>query len=154
MKFNFNLQKVLEHRKTKEDIAQKDFQDAVNELQGHQKKLLELEHQSDEARVRAFRVQSDGGNAGPGLVQINDFLRNQKILIQMQHVRVTQQEKVVEEKRELLKQAAVETKVIATFKEKKFEEFKKKIEMDEQKEMDEQSVLRFQTEEKKAQKNG
>ena len=143
MKFKFNLQKVLEHRKVLENIVQKNFQDAIGILNELQAKLQEMETQSDEARVRAFTLQSEGGNAGAGLSQINDFLKNHKILIQMQVSKIRAQEKIVEEKRDLLRQAAVDTKVIATFKEKKFDEFKKKMDDEEQKEMDEQSVLRF-----------
>ena len=143
MKFKFTLQKVLEHRKVLENIVQKTFQDAVGVLNDLQNKLNEMETQSDDARVRAFTLQSEGGNAGASLSQINDFLKNHKVLMQMQLSKIQAQEKVVEEKRDLLRQAAVDTKVIATFKEKKFEEFKAKMDSDEQKEMDEQSVLRF-----------
>lgn len=143
MKFKFSLQKVLEHRKVLENIVQKNFQDAVGVLTELQKKIQEMETQSDEARVRAYTLQSDGGNAGPALSQINDFLNNHKLLMQMQLVKIQAQEKVVEEKRDLLRQAAVDTKVIASFKEKKFAEFKKHEESEEQKDMDEQSVLRF-----------
>src|SRR5437868_12287531 len=123
MKFKFSLQKVLEHRKVLANIAQKDFQDALSALLEMQKKLRHMESQSDDARVNAFQLQRDGGAAGPALEQISDFLNNQKILIEMQNARVAQQEKTVEEKRDLLRQAAVDTKVIATFKEKKFAEF-------------------------------
>jgi flagellar FliJ protein len=143
VKFKFSLQKVLEHRKIKENVVQKDFQDALADLVALENKLREMGEQADEARVRAFNLQSDGGNAGPGLSQINDFLRHQKVLVTMQQIKITQQQKFVEEKRDLLRQAAVDTKVIATFKEKKFEEFRSQVESEEQKEMDEQSVLRF-----------
>jgi len=149
MKFKFPLQKVLDHRKIKEDLAQKDFQDAMSELQGMQKKLTEMETQIRDAHLRAFRVQDAGGAAGPTLSQVDEFIRSQKVLIQKQRGKITVQEKVVEEKRDLLRQAVVDTKVIDKLKEKRFEEFKKKIDMDEQKEMDEQSILRFETLEKK-----
>jgi len=143
MKFKFSLQKVLEHRKVLENVVQKTFQDAAHLLTELQKKHNDMEVQSDDARVRAYTLQSEGGNAGPALSQINDFLKNQKILMQMQLTKIQAQEKVVEETRALLRQAAVDTKVIATFKEKKLEEFKQQVDRDEQKEMDEQSVLRF-----------
>lgn len=145
MKFKFPLQKVLDHRKIKENLAQKEFQDALNELHIQQKKLESLETALHEAHFRAGELQTQGGHQGPALSQINDFSRHQKILIQMQKVKVQQQEKLVEEKRDLLRLAAVETKIISKFKEKKFEEYKKGREIEDQKEMDEQSILRFET---------
>ena len=105
MKFKFTLQKVLEHRKVLENIVQKTFQDAVGVLTDLQNKLSEMESQSDDARVRAFTLQSEGGNAGASLSQINDFLKNHKVLMQMQLSKIQAQEKVVEEKRDLLRQA-------------------------------------------------
>ena len=44
MKFKFPLQKVLEHRKLKENLAQKDFQDVVVIL-NEQQAVLEKMHQ-------------------------------------------------------------------------------------------------------------
>jgi flagellar FliJ protein len=88
-------------------------------------------------------LQSQGGTQGPALSQINEFQKNQKILIQLQKTKILAQEKVVEGKRELLLQAAVETKTINKFKEKKFNEYREEREADEQKEMDEQNILRF-----------
>ncbi|RYZ83226.1 MAG: hypothetical protein EOP04_20385 [Proteobacteria bacterium] len=79
MKFKFGLQKVLEHRKVLENIVQKNFQDSVHILNELQTKLNDMETQSDDARVRAFTLQSEGGNAGAGLSQINDFLKNHNL---------------------------------------------------------------------------
>ncbi len=145
MKFKFPLQKVLEHRKINENIAQKDFQDSMAVLAELKEKLVHLEGLADEARIRSFDVQQGGGMAGPSLQQAHSFLQNQKILIEMQNKKIQQQEAIAEEKRSRLLQAAVETKVIAKLKEKKFAEFKHNLDNEEQKEMDEQSVLRFKS---------
>jgi flagellar FliJ protein len=149
MKFKFPLQKVLEHRKTKEDLAQNEFQDALNDLNTLIRRLGEMETLVKQAHVQAYEMQIEGGNQGAALSQINDFIRNQKIIIEEQRQRIAQQEVLVEQKRDLLRAAAVETKVIDKFKEKKFEEFKKKVEGDEQKEMDDQSVLRYKNADQK-----
>lgn len=143
MKFKFPLQKVLDHRKTKEDLAQKDFQDALNELNVLEKNLTFLEDTMHEAHLRAGSLQTQGGTQGPALVQINEFIRYQKILIHQQKAKIADQEKLVEEKRDLLRQAVVDTKIINKFKEKKFLEFRENENKEEQKEMDEQSILRF-----------
>lgn len=149
MKFKFPLQKVLDHRKVKEDLAQKDFQEALLVLNGLKNKLQEMEDAIHDAHLRMGALQKQGGTQGPALMQIHEFIKSQKILIQRQQMMLQNQEKVIEEKRELLRQAAIETKIIAKFKEKKFEEYKSERESEEQKEMDEQSILRFKPLEKR-----
>lgn len=149
MKFKFPLQKVLDHRKTKENLAQKDFQLALNDLTEFEKQLQRLEEALHGSHQRAGSLQNQGGSQGPALAQINDFQRGQKVLIQRQQLKIQEQQKVVEEKRELLKQAAVETKIISKFKEKKLTEFKEAEEKEEQKQMDEQSILRYKPTERR-----
>lgn len=149
MKFKFPLQKVLDHRKTKENLAQKDFQVALNDLTELEKQLQRLEEALHGSHQRAGVLQKQGGSQGPALAQINEFQRGQKVLIQRQQVKIQEQQKVVEEKRELLKQAAVETKIISKFKEKKLTEFKEAEEKEEQKQMDEQSILRYKSTERR-----
>jgi len=149
MKFKFPLQKVLNHRKVLEDMAQKVFQETLMALNDLKAKLVELEAATHEAHQRMGVLQKQGGMQGPALSQINDFIRNQKILIQMQNVKIFNQDKLVEEKRDLLRAAAVETKIISKFKEKKFEEYKHERDTDDQKEMDEQSILRYKTPDKR-----
>jgi len=145
MKFKFPLQKVLDHRKANENLAQKDFQSAVNdlvELENQQQRLEEALHSSHQ---RAGSLHHQGGAQGPALAQINEFQRGQKVLIQRQQQKVADQEKVVEEKRQILMKAAVDTKIISKFKEKKFTEFQETQEKEEQKEMDELSILRYKS---------
>lgn len=149
MKFKFPLQKVLDHRKTKENLAQKDFQLAMNDLVELEEQLQRMEEAVHSSHQRAGSLQNQGGAQGPALSQINEFQRGQKVLIQRQQQKIEAQQKVVEEKRELLKQAAVETKIISKFKEKKFEEYRETREKEEQKEMDEQSILRYKSPERR-----
>ncbi|MGZ3743256.1 MAG: flagellar export protein FliJ [Pseudobdellovibrionaceae bacterium] len=145
MKFKFSLQKVLENRKIKEDMAQKEFHEALNNLRELQLKLEDLETAVHKAHMKAGTLQSQGGAQGPALSQINEFQKNQKIIIQLQKMKILSQEKVVEGKRELLLQAAVETKTMTKFKEKKLAEYRHEREVDEQKEMDDQNTLRFKS---------
>ncbi|MBS1971507.1 MAG: flagellar export protein FliJ [Bdellovibrionales bacterium] len=149
MKFKFPLQKVLDHRKTKENLAQKDFQIAMNDLVELESQLQRLEEALHGSHQRAGLLHGQGGAQGPALSQINEFQRGQKVLIQRQHGKIEEQKKVVEEKRELLKQAAVETKIISKFKEKKLTEFREAEEKEEQKQMDEQSILRYRSPERR-----
>ncbi|MEN0058213.1 MAG: flagellar export protein FliJ [Bdellovibrio sp.] len=147
MKFKFPLQKVLEHRKIKEDMAKKDFQEAMSLLQQEQNKLEKMLASQTQAHVQAGELTSVGGTQGPALSQIHDFLKGQKVRIQHQQERVAEAEKLVEAKREILKQAAQEYKIMEKMRENKFEEYKHERNVLEQKEMDEQSILRFKVKE-------
>jgi flagellar FliJ protein len=145
MKFKFPLQKVLEHRKLKENLAQKDFQDVVVIL-NEQQALLEKMHQDVlEAQARAGSLVQAGGNQGPALSQIHEFLKGQKIRIAHQMQRIQEVEKLVEAKREILRQAALDYKIMEKMRENKFEEYKAGRIAQDQKEMDEQAILRFKS---------
>ena len=143
MKFKFPLQKVMEHRKVKEDLAQKDFQEALQYLMEQQNNLNKMEQDQHQAQVRAGALALEGGQQGPALSQIHQFLQGQKIRIAQQKVQVEEAEKLVEARREILKQAVQDHKIIEKMRENKFEEYRAKRLSDDQKEMDEQSILRF-----------
>ena len=133
----------MDHRKVKESLAQKDFQDAVNILNEQQAILDKMNRDVQEAHARAGTLAQMGGAQGPALSQINDFLNGQKLRIAHQVQKVQQVEKLVEAKRELLRQAALDYKIMEKMRENKFEEYKAERIYQDQKEMDEQAILRF-----------
>ena len=143
MKFKFSLQKVLEHRKVVEDLAQKDFQDVVNQYNEQVALLEKMTNSKTTAHQSIGTLTAQGGTQGPALSQIHDFLKGQDIRIQRQRQNVQAAEKLVEEKREVLRQAALEYKIMEKMREKKFEDYKQDRQAREQKEMDEQNILRF-----------
>ncbi|MBO9666254.1 MAG: flagellar export protein FliJ [Bdellovibrio sp.] len=145
MKFKFPLQKVLEHRKLKENLAQKDFQDVVGVLNEQQAILEKMNQDVVEAQARAASLVQMGGAQGPALSQIHEFLKGQKIRIAYQVQRVQEVEKLVEAKREILRQAALDYKIMEKMRENKFEEYKAGRIAQDQKEMDEQAILRFKS---------
>lgn len=144
MKFKFPLQNVLRHRKTKEDLAQKDFMDAQAILMGEQAKLKEMEDKLHESFQVMGQLHQQGGSQGPALMQIAEFKKLQEIRIAGQKDRIRLAEKLVEDKREILRQAALEYKMMDRYRERKFEEYKFERKTNEQKEMDEMSILRFE----------
>ena len=143
MKFKFPLESVVKHRKIKEDLAQKDFLEAQAQLNQEIDKLEKMLEQMHEAHVRAGQLEQLGGAQGPALSQIHEFKKGQVLRIERQKVRVQEVEKWVEGKREILRQAAIEYKIIDKLKEKKFEEYKHERTIKDQREADEQSILRF-----------
>jgi len=147
MKFKFPLQKVLEHRKLKENLAQKDFQEAMMLLNEETERLEGMLSQKTAAHTRAGALSTQGGTQGPALTQIHEFLKGHEVLIHRQKQKIQEIEKLVEAKREVLRQAAQEYKIMEKMRENKFEQYKHERNLQEQKEMDEQSILRFKVKE-------
>ncbi len=143
MRFKFPLQKVLEHRKVLEDVAQRDFQEAAAELKKQSQNLESMKIQMTEAYEQAFRAQhSSSGQTSAQLKQIHDFILGQKVCIRQQEAKIQECEKLVEERREILRDKAVDYKIIERLRDRKKEDHEKETRLREQKELDEISVLR------------
>ena len=143
MKFKFPLQKVLQHRKILEDLAQRDFQEALSELNLQIQKLRDMGDQVHVAHHEAFTKQNAGGRTGSDLIQIHDFLRGQDIRMERQRAKIQESEKLVENLRDILRQKAIDYKMIESLKNRKKEEFRKDKNKKEQKEADENTTMRF-----------
>lgn len=147
MKFKFSLQSVLKNRQIQEDLAQKDFAEAQAALAIEEDKLTKLQEQLHKSYLLAGDCTQQGGALGPRLDQITEFRKFQKILIEGQKKVIQEKQNVVEAKRDLLRAAALEVKIMERLREKKFEEYKFKRRSEEQKELDELSILRFEKDE-------
>lgn len=150
MKFKFSLQKVLEHRKVLENIAQRDFQQALMLLQNELKNLESMKQQRQQAFRERFNFQTKGaGNLPPKLQQTHDYLMGQDKKIEMQKAKVQLLENEVEKMREILREKVISTKIIEKLKEKKFRDFINEQNILEQKELDEINVIRHSREDTK-----
>lgn len=144
MKFKFKLEKVLMHRQVLENLAQKDFQEAQAECNAQIAILEKLRLEKSEARKRAFSDQSrTGGQVLESLMQIHHFIELQDIRIEKQIKVIQECENLVEAKREVLRQKAMDTKIIRKLEEKKRQQFMEEESRKEQKEMDDNSSMRF-----------
>jgi flagellar FliJ protein len=144
MKFKFQLEKVLRHRKILEDLAQKDFQEAMAELQKQTDLLHALREAKGQARENSFLQQSQtGGQVSESLKQIHDFITLQDIRIENQLKKIAECEKGVESRREILRQKAIDTKILKRLEENKQRQFIQEQQRSEQKEMDDNANMRF-----------
>lgn len=143
MKFKFPLQKVLEHRKLRENLVKKDFQEAQSLLNEQVEILNKMNQDVANAYDQIGKLTKMGGAQGPALEQIHEFLKGQRRRIHSQEQKVQEFEKLVEAKREVLRQAAQEYKIMEKMRENKFEDYRQERLAQEQKENDEQSILRF-----------
>ena len=142
MKFRFPFHNVMKHRKTLEDIAQREFQTAYAHFLEVTHQLEKLHEQVRVARNDAYGFQTTGGRAGPALSQVHEFLKNQDIRIEQQQKKVQECEKQVENYREILKQKAIDYKIIESLKGKMLNEFKAEKKKKELKETDDLAIMR------------
>lgn len=143
MKFKFGMQKVLDHRQIKMDLARKEYLEAQAFLVEEQNKLQEM----IDAKNRSLTQRSilAGQTAGwqNQVNQINNFLNLQDLRIAQQNERLLKVEKVVESRREILKDALTEVKIMERLKEKKQADFLQEVKNKEAKELDEIASTRF-----------
>ncbi len=142
-KFKFSLDKVLVHRKIQVDLAQKDFLEAEHALDIEIKNLENMQQQKENALVqRTVAVQGSASWANE-VNQINVYLSGQDLRIRKQNERLLELRKVVESRREILQEALTAAKMIERLREKKKQQYFSEVLKDEQKEIDELSVIRF-----------
>lgn len=141
--FRFNLENVLKVRRTAENLAQRDFQLAQAALQEEYDRLQKMIDEKAGAYRERHHLEVAGGLPAAGLGQVQDFLMGQEILIQRQRAKIQEFETQVERLREILRERAIETKMIEKLKEKRREEFIQERNRRDVKEADDQSMMRF-----------
>lgn len=146
MKFKFSFQAVLRYRKTLEELAQSAYSEALAELNRQKQFLSDLFEEMAIARESAFQRQTEGGKAGPALSQIHEFLKGQDIRIEKQRIKIQECEVKVEELQEILRQKAIDHKIIEKLRERKKEEFRIEQNKLEQKRVDDLNIMRFKLE--------
>ena len=142
-KFRFPLEKVFSHRRTLENLAQKDFHEALAILNSEIVKLDFMMKEKTDAFELRFQRQVQGGLASQALTQVHEYLKGQDVRIDRQKKKIQEIEKQVEELRDALRQRAVDTKIIERLKERKQEEFRLEQRKLEQKRLDDLTSTRF-----------
>jgi flagellar protein FliJ len=137
MKFKFSLEKVLRARQITVDLAQKEFNEAMsffNEQESLRDQMIDLKKQNEVSRAD---IVSRDDQWSSQVLQINEFLQGQDYRIAQQNKRLSEIEKVVQNRREILLKALTEAKMIEKIKEKKMKEFVSEHLKKEQREIDE-----------------
>lgn len=143
MKFKFQMQKVLDHRQIKMDLARKDYLEAQAFLADEQKKLQEMIEVKNHSLTQRSSLAGQTTGWQEQVNQINHFLTLQDLRIAQQNERLLKIEKVVESRREILKDALTEVKIMERLKEKKKADFLQEVREKEAKELDEIASTRF-----------
>lgn len=142
-KFQFRLQKVLQHRQVLEQLAQADHMQAMAELNAEIHRLEELKVQKHEFFQKRFESQTRGGTNIAELTHLDLCIQGHDLRIKLQNQKVQEKEKVVEDFRQILSKAAQDVKIIENLKEREKEAFMVDFFKHEQAEADEHSVLQF-----------
>ncbi len=144
MKFKFRLEKVMNHRKSLVDLAQKEYWLAQARVTTQLEKINGLYKASDLARVEAGKIALTGGSCTPQLLTINEFINNQKIKIQNEREQARQLMSIAEEKHEILIERTKDLKTLEKLKERHWVEFKKELKIKEEKNTNDIVVMRSQ----------
>lgn len=143
MKFKFSYEKLLAHKQTLEEIAQKNLAEAQRSLDEAKAVLSDLFKAVDEVRARAFEMERQGGQSQNSGSIADEFANGQKIRIARQRTVIRDRNMMVEQRQEELILAARERKTLEKLREKKIEEFKTDQKRKEQKEVDDMITMRF-----------
>lgn len=142
-KFKFPLDAVKRVRKVNEDLAQRDFGEAMSRLNKELEVLSSMEKQKSDAREARHGFEVQGGSKVPHMTQVHEFLVGQDVRIERQKKKIQYIETQVEELREILRQKALEHKMIVSLEDKRREEFKKSESQRQQKIADDMTSMRF-----------
>lgn len=143
MRFNFRLEKILRQRRVEQDLAQREYLIAQNEVQDQLAHIKGLYAALDAARLKSEEIQLCGGECTSKLMQIEEYMLGQKVKIQNERQRARELMQIAEEKHEILIEKAQSYKAIEKLKENKKEEFKKEKNKKEIKEMNDLVAMRF-----------
>lgn len=143
MGFKFSLEKVLSQRKIKMDLARKDYLESQDFLFEEQKKLENLKIQKDDAFKKRSEIIQSQSSWHADVESINQFLVGQDLRIAQQNERLIKIEKVVESRREILKECLIEVKIVEKLRANKKAEYLQEVDKKERKELDEISSIRF-----------
>ncbi len=143
MKFKFSLEKVLKQRQINVDLAQKDLNEAESFYRQELDILNEHIQKKEQTLKDRFKSIQNKNQWQNDVETMNLFLKGQDLRIAQQNERLMKVQKIVDIRREALKNALIEVKIIEKLKENKKMLFQQEVEKIESKELDEISSTRF-----------
>lgn len=141
-RFRFPFENVLKYRKTQEEVAQRNLQEALAEMNSEIDLLHAYEEQVRLAREDRHRIEIQGGTASGPLTQVHEFLSGQDIRIDRQKKKIAEVEKRVDELREILRLKAIDTKIVKELKVRRKRDFDKVVHKKEIAAADDMNLMR------------
>ena len=141
-RFVFSTETILQIKLKLEDQAKAEYAVQMAQLQREQEKLEALQKHKEEVQAQ-LRRQISAVLDLLRIRQLEDGVENIKYNISLQKMVVFNQQKQVTKAREKLNEAMKERKTYEKLKENAFEDFKKELNAEEQKEINELVSFRF-----------
>lgn len=142
MSFRFVYQKLLQHRKTLEDIAQRDVAEANANLMKCRQELDALYKSIDDSRTEAMSIAKAGGSFGAELSGMDQFIMGQNLRIQKKRLELRELQRVEEELMAVLVEKSQEKKVLEKLREKRMLQHRKIQKKREAKALDDISTMK------------
>lgn len=143
MRFNFRLQKVLDHRQSILNLAQKDFSLAQADLFEAEQTLESFINSIKSAEDRRLQLIQAGEAPAESLSQIHHYIKGMDLKLESQKGVVQQKLDKVEELRLILQERAIDCKILEKLKEKQREDFRMNQRKKEEKQISESVNSRF-----------
>ncbi len=141
-KFSFSLESVLDTRKIKEKLKQRETAVAIRHMETENERLLKMEENKQAAIVILKKTQEQEFNPGV-LALLHTTLDGQTWRCQEQQERVKVARMKLDQSRKALLQARRSTKVVEKLRERRHKEYMQKAEKSEQKAIDEVAVIKY-----------
>jgi flagellar FliJ protein len=142
--FRFSLESVLKHRKRQEDVAHREFVEAQVVVEECFKRIDTMYRQIDATRTEIAVMVKVGKPSDLHFVRSSEtFIEAQKIRIHKERMRARELIRMMEEKETILLQCLADRKTMDKLKEKRLEEYKARLALLEQKELDDLTNARW-----------
>jgi flagellar FliJ protein len=149
VKFKFGFEKILEHKRSLENAARRDYNDCLQKVEASEKELRELYDSIEQSRKRCHDLQTAGGMQSVALGQIDQFIHGQKIRIEIHKKKLRELKAIAEEAQDVVLAAAKERKIYEKLREQRLDQYKLLRKKRELKAVDELIVTRFKAGERK-----
>lgn len=143
MKFKFSLENLLKVRKNEEVLAQQNFFEAKSNLDICLRDIDDMYKRIDHYREQSVTLMRGEGTNSSFLFQIDEYIWGQEEKIKSARQKARELMQIVEEKEEILVNAAKEYKIIEKLREKRLESFLEEVKRKELHEMDDMATMRF-----------
>lgn len=135
-RFRFKLENVLKYRQTLEDLAKNEYRESVRIMNIEKATLSEMEH-SQQQLARFYNIKEGTVVQTEMLNLVGRYSVQLAHLIDMQKDIIIEKQKVVQEKLHLWTQKRRDLKVVEKLKEKKWKEYLREADKEDQKFQDE-----------------
>jgi flagellar FliJ protein len=135
-RFTFQLENVLKYRETLENLAKNSYREALRLLNIEKDRLLALQKRRDALKT-AYKLEAGSIIDPDTLIFISNYTGQLLYLMDRQRKTITDKEKIAKSKFEEWNQKRKDVKVIKRLEEKKWNEYLREADKEEQKFNDE-----------------